>query len=143
MLANDDVTAAVFGIVGVIVGAIITSGVSVYLVRERDKKDARAARRIFQSELEEAAHAIGYAFDGKKWPPGWTKKAWSESWSTYRPTLAVAMEDDKGFGSLAEAYLFMELLETALAAGERPFVDDDEEFLKDASEAMKKAKEAL
>jgi uncharacterized membrane protein YdjX (TVP38/TMEM64 family) len=72
MLADADGVAAVFGLIGVIVGALITSIASFYLVRRREKKDARAARRIIQSELKEAAQAIHEALAAAEWPAGWT-----------------------------------------------------------------------
>jgi hypothetical protein len=143
MLADTDGVAAVFGLMGVIVGALITSIAGFYLVRRREKKDARAARRIIQSELKEAAQAIREALGAAEWPAGWTKKAWSESWSKYRPVLAVDMKDDQSFAAVASAYLFMELLETGLAAKKRPFVATDEPFLREVSKRINAAAIAL
>jgi len=112
-------------------------------VRRREKKDARAARRIIQSELKEAAQAIHEALGAAGWPAGWTKKAWSASWSKYRPVLAVEMKDDQDFAAVASAYLFMELLETGLAAKKRPFVATDEPFLREVSKRINTAAIAL
>jgi len=143
MLADADRVAAVFGLIGVIVGALITLIVGFYRVRRRDKKDARAARRIIQSELKEAAQAIHEALGAAEWPGGWTKKAWSESWSKYRPVLAVDMKDDRSFAAVASAYLFMGLLETGLAARKRPFVATNEQFLREVSKRINTAAIAL
>ena len=143
MLADADGVAAAFGLIGVIVGALITSIASFYLVRRREKKDARAARRIIQSELKEATQAIHEALGAAEWPAGWTKKAWSASWSKYRPVLAVDMKDDQSFAAVASAYLFMELLESGLAAKKRPFVATDEPFLREVSKRINAAAIAL
>ena len=143
MLADADGVAAAFGLIGVIVGALITSIASFYVVRRREKKDARAARRIIQSELKEATQAVHEALGAAEWPAGWTKKAWSESWSKYRPVLAVDMKDDQSFAAVASAYLFMELLESGLAAKKRTFVATDEPFLREVSKRINTAAIAL
>ena len=68
MLADADRVAAFFGLIGVIVGALITLIASFYRVRRREKKDARAARRIIQSDFKEAAQAIHGALGAAEWP---------------------------------------------------------------------------
>jgi gas vesicle protein len=153
MLADSDWVAAVFGLVGVLVGGLIASITSVYLASRREERDREAARRqeqmdlqrayrILRSELNEAVVAVTSALDTREWPTGWTRKAWSESWSKYRLTLAGGM-DDKGFDAVASAYLYMGLLETGLAADKRPFVDTDEPFLRRVSQRIQPAIDAL
>jgi hypothetical protein len=133
----------VAGLVGVVVGALLTAGTSVYMARRREKRDARAARRIIQSELKEAAQAVDEALDHKEWPTGWTKKTWSESWSMYRPTLALAIRDDEEFDKIATAYLDMGLLETGLAADKRGFIETDLPFLTRVSSQLRNAIRAI
>jgi hypothetical protein len=119
---------AIFGLAGVVVGGLLTAAVTFLFERRQEKREARVARRVMRSELEEATTAIEDALAGGEWPPGWDNKSWSQSWSTYRGVLAATMDDDD-FDKLARAYLHMELLQTGLAAGKRSFVEQDETFL--------------
>jgi hypothetical protein len=141
MLANDWIAGA-FALIGVIVGGLIASIASIYLVRHREKRDAQAARQIFESELTDAAEVISTALFYRKWPPGRTRTAWSRSWSMYRQALAADM-DRPEFIRVASAYSSMGLLETGLAAGERRLSGTDEEFLRDVSVRIPPAMSAL
>jgi hypothetical protein len=133
---SSDWLIAVIGLVGVVVGALLTAGTSIYTMRRREDRDARAARRVVESELKEAARAVKDMLEFKEWPPGWTNTTWSESWSMYRPALALAIRDDDQFQKIATAYLDMRLLQTGLAAGKRGFVTDDPTFLTHASQTI-------
>jgi hypothetical protein len=44
-------TAAIFGLVGVVIGALATGGVTYVMERLRDRKDGRVARRLLEREL--------------------------------------------------------------------------------------------
>jgi hypothetical protein len=44
-------TAAIFGLVGVVIGALITGGITYVMERLRDRKDGRVARRLLEREL--------------------------------------------------------------------------------------------
>lgn len=133
---------AIFGLVGVVVGGLLTGVVTLLLERRRENQEARVAQRIARSELGEAAKAVEDALAAGEWPPGWDKKRWSESWSTNRRVLAATMEDDD-FAKLARAYLHMELLQTGLAAGKRKFVEQDRTFLTTVSSYLSEAERLL
>jgi hypothetical protein len=132
------VTAAIFGVAGVIVGALVTGAVTYIFERRRERREARSARLVVRHELEEATKAVEDALAGKEWPPGWQNMRWSQSWSTYRPVLAATMEE-QDFAKLARAYLHMELLLAGFAAGKRGFVDADESFFAAAREHLAEA----
>jgi hypothetical protein len=134
----------VVGLVGVIVGGLLTGGVTYFLERRREKREARAAQLVMKSELEAAATAVEVALSGEepRWPPGWDRVGWSESWMTYRPALAKTM-NDVDFTKLARAYLQMQLLQTGLAAGERGLSNRDEVFLRKVKSALSEADEVL
>jgi hypothetical protein len=138
------VAEAWIGFVGVVIGSLVTFGATYFFEWRREKADARAARGVARSELGEAAKAVEDALSGPdpKWPPGWDRVGWSESWSTYRPVLAATM-NDTDFTKLARAYLHMRLLQTGLAGGERGFVEHDKAFLDDVKSALTEAKKAL
>lgn len=44
-------TAAIFGLVGVVIGALATGGVTYVMEHLRDRKDGRVARRLLEREL--------------------------------------------------------------------------------------------
>ena len=132
----------VAGLLGVVIGGLITGGTNLGMAWRREKREARAARRIIRSELEEAAEAVKVALEYKEWPAGWTKKTWSESWSIYRPSLALDIDDDE-FEKIATAYLLMGLLETGLAKGKRDFEENDPAFLTRVSPSLSAAIEAI
>jgi hypothetical protein len=133
---------AVFGLMGVVVGGLLTGVVAFYLERRREKQEAQVARSIARSELVEAARAIEDALAGDEWPPGWDKMRWSESWLTNRRVLAATMEEG-GFAKLARAYLDMQLLQTGLSAGRRKFVEQDKTFLTTAKSHLSEARPFL
>jgi hypothetical protein len=61
------VAEAIFGLVGVIVGALITGGVE-YFMRVRDEKaETRAAARLTHAELGHAEGLVAMALDSGKW----------------------------------------------------------------------------
>jgi hypothetical protein len=132
------------GFVGVVIGGLVTFGATYLFERRRERRDARAARGVVRSELGEAKKAVEDIFNGPdpKWPPGWDRVGWSESWSTYRPVLAATMNDED-FSKLARAYLHMQLLQTGLANGERGLVEHDRAFLNDVKSALKQATEVV
>jgi hypothetical protein len=138
------VAEASIGLVGVVIGSLVTFGATYLFERRRERRDGRAARGVVRSELGEADKAVDDALKepDPKWPPGWDRVGWSESWSTYRAVLATTMNDED-FSTLARAYLQMRLLQTGLAAGVRGFVDDDEAFLKGVKSALEDAKEVV
>jgi hypothetical protein len=140
---TNDFLVALIGLAGVIVGALVTAGTSLLMAWRHGVRDSRAARWIIRSDLREADEAVRSALEYKKWPPGWTNKSWSDSWSMYRPTLALAELDDKQSDKIAKAYLKMALLETGLAAGEREFNENDLRFMREASQAIGVAIKAL
>jgi hypothetical protein len=128
------------GLIGVVVGALCTAGTTVYMARRRETRDARAARRVILSEPKEAAKAVNDGLEHEKWPEGWTKRIWSESWSMYRPTLALAIRDDDQFDKIATAYLYMSLLQPGLAeAANRDLSTNDRKFLTEVSKALSDA----
>lgn len=134
----------VAALAGVVLGGLITGGVTFLMQWRRERRDANAARRVVESELTEAARAVSDALDGGGWPPGWDRwgKRWSESWAMYRPVLAVGMPDD-AFEKVAGAYLYMGLLENGLAAGPRELSTSDETFLRDVSSHVDAAKRMM
>jgi hypothetical protein len=75
------VTAAIFGLIGVLVGGLITAGTELFLQRRRERSDARAGRLLLEAELFQAQATINVALESDWWagrtsPP---VEAWRES----------------------------------------------------------------
>jgi hypothetical protein len=57
------VTAAIFGLIGVIIGALITGGVSYALQVRLERRELRAVARLMLQELSGSADLIRFALD--------------------------------------------------------------------------------
>ena len=136
------VSETVAGFLGVLLGGIITGGVTYWMQWRRERREARGARRVVESEIDEATAALTAIKGQEKWPPGWIQH-WSESWEAVRPALALDLSDDS-FKRIAEAYLYMSRLETGLAGRpHRGFVETDGPFLEEVSNSLDEARAAL
>ena len=135
-------SAAWFGLIGVVVGGLITGAVTFLLDHVREQREAERARVIAKSEIAEAGEAVRTAIDSGSWPAGWNTKTWAQSWTTIRSPLASTM-DDAAFSAVANAYSFMELLQNGLANGERGFQGNDAQFFGRSKAALEDAKPHL
>jgi hypothetical protein len=162
MMLAESLAAGWFGLVGVVLGGILTAGLTLYLDHTHWRRDANMARRLARSDLHAAEHALSVTEtnlrragadppesprDDQQWPIGWERVTWSQSWTGYRQGLAVSMDDD-GFERLATAFGFIEQFQNALAASRRPLTEttddrnDDREFLRDVRAAVDAARES-
>jgi hypothetical protein len=80
------VAEAIFGLVGVIVGAVVTGGVEFVAERRREAALLRKAARLVEAELDEAATIFeGALEDGKLWSG--SNRPEVPSWREYAPCL--------------------------------------------------------
>jgi hypothetical protein len=136
------VTEALFGLIGVVVGGVLTGAVAYVLERRRETREARIARRVMRAQFGQALKAVDDGLKGKNWPPGWRDKRWSDSWVAHRQALAAKMDDDD-FATLAHGALYMELLEVGFRKDPRPFGPNDEGFFEDVRNFVRDADEVL
>jgi hypothetical protein len=138
-------TAAIFGLVGVVVGAVVTGAVSWLLERRREAAEARAAARLLKSEVTAACEDIDSALHEGKWPIAY-RPTWRQSWSTYRRPLAVVMQAT-AFDEVAVAYSRMDQLQggfsAARAEDQRELSYADREFFTRTQPALETARERL
>jgi hypothetical protein len=122
-------TAGLFALAGVVVGAVATGLINLFLEKARQKTDMRTAVRLLKSEVQEALDAAHQALDDGMWPIAW-KKTWSQSWATYRQAVASGL-GEKDFETLARTYGRMDLFQGGLAADreDRQLSDTDRRFL--------------
>jgi hypothetical protein len=95
------VAEAVIGLIGVVVGGVLTGGVAYVLERRRETREAQIARRVMRAQFGQTLKAVDDGLKGKNWPPGWKGKRWSDSWVAHRQALAAKMSDDD-FATLAQ-----------------------------------------
>jgi hypothetical protein len=136
------VTEAAIGLIGVVVGGVLTGGVAYVLERRRETREAGIARRVMRAQFGQALKAVDDGLKGKNWPPGWKGKRWSDSWVAHRQVLAAKMSDDE-FATLAQGALYMELLQAGFETDPRPFGPGDEEFFEKVTQVVRGADEAL
>ena len=82
-------TAAIFGLIGVTLGALITGGTTYGMRRREERADMRAAARLVHSELGRAEGTLDVALGGERpevvIPPGGFP---SDEWQRYRDRFA-------------------------------------------------------
>jgi hypothetical protein len=136
------VTEAVIGLIGVVVGGVLTGGVAYILERRRETREAQIARRVMRAQFGQTLKAVDDGLKGKNWPPGWKGKRWSDSWVAHRQALAAKMSDDD-FAALAQGALYMELLQAGFEKDPRAFGPGDEEFFAKVTQVVGDADEVL
>jgi hypothetical protein len=89
-------TAAIFGLIGVIVGGLVTGGVQIWVEHLRKRGELRIAKRLVDSELHSVALDLGrLATDGIT-PAEWRKEQLlpSSAWREHRAILAELPDAD-------------------------------------------------
>src|ERR1700682_72082 len=116
-----DTTAAWFGVIGVVVGAVITGVISFVLERCRQKREYELNLQLVQADIEDVLRIAKDALDHDKWPPGLARKDWTSAWSTRCGPLAGGMDGD-AFKTVAAAFALVQQVESGLATkGDEPF----------------------
>jgi hypothetical protein len=106
-------TAAIFGLLGVIVGAVINGVVTAALQRRTDRADQRSAARLVRSEL------VGYrslALEAAQRPPDHLPQLQNATpvlWQSNRTVLARALSDQH-WALVARAYAHVDALVSVL-----------------------------
>jgi hypothetical protein len=98
-------TVAIFGLVGVIVGALVTGGADFLLERRREQREIRRARRLVANELATAAVWVEALLINKRLPQTSSDEVLFSlaEWDSYRQVLAGELNDETWEG-LSAAY---------------------------------------
>jgi hypothetical protein len=115
------VSAAIVGLVGVVVGALLAAMQSAWLERRRDARETTTAERLIMAALGVAKRQLDTTTASGRWWPASLPlplKTWSDQASKISPDIP---EDD--LGKLGTAFDVMEKL-NALAASSRTESDD-------------------
>jgi hypothetical protein len=133
----DSITPSIFGLVGVLVGGIITAGAN-YLLAVRKEKAEKAERshvreaetkkaaRIVDTEIEFALRVYRTILEKGKWPPQIIEVSFS--WDKYKETFALAVSND--------AWAALVVAEFALARLKEQLITMHDAADRDISEAV-------
>lgn len=99
-------TAAIFGLVGVIVGGLINAGVAAWQARHADRASARTGARLVALELGDAA-AVLLLNPGAAAHQEGRQQFSDAAWHAYRDALARTLSD-QDWDVLTQAYEVME-----------------------------------
>lgn len=111
-------SAAIFGLIGVVVGALVTGGVDYVMQRRREKAELRQARRVVAGELSDLWYQLETITAGDRWP-GEVPEEWfaSRMWEAHRPVLASQLSDED-WNELARIYSIATKFRAMFGAGE-------------------------
>jgi hypothetical protein len=103
------VLAAIFGLIGVLVGAGVTGGVDVLLARRHDEADRRQAKRMVATEIHTLWVHLSLLVGTKQIPRLRGEELERrflpvEVWNTHRASLARAITDDEDWQELFVFY---------------------------------------
>lgn len=144
---------ALFGLVGVVIGGVITAGSNLLIERqrrghekeiqgERDKLELRAGVRLVLSELEEIDYAIRDAVRGRGFNPD--KRLPAYAWADHKAILATRLEDSVWL-SVTNAYRETNELNWRLAGRlvRVPLDNDEKEWFREPWLSVRGAQQAL
>jgi hypothetical protein len=138
-------TAAIFGLIGVIIGGLITSGVELFRDSFRERRGLRSAVRLVDDELGYVVAALDNVLEVGKWRPqqdDLERSAWEES----KPLLAAALELNDWRG-IVIAYLHMDNFvaqsQVAEMRGDQEFANGEEELLRERLDAIENVQKRL
>lgn len=147
-------------LLGVVIGALATGGITLGIGFVQSRREKGVARRLAAADVADALRALKdtqanmcaerdwpvggdeWNKEDRTWPPGWDRANWTQSWQSYRETLASAIPEQR-FAEVARAFGIMTQLQNSLAAGARPFKATDEAFIKDVANRVRAAALAL
>ena len=101
---------AIFGLVGVIIGAVVASVGDLALERRRERKAVRRAARLVGFELVEIYAVLGAAAIGRDpFPADKKERLSTNAWQDFRDTLAGGLAAE-AWTRLATAYRVIEMV---------------------------------
>jgi hypothetical protein len=133
--------AAIFGLVGVLVGGLLTGGFDYFMAWRRDRLDVRAASRVVAGELLLNAMHLVSAAQSHRWNP--IRMNRRDRYEECSMTLARALPGDDE-RDLSSAYVALRTVELAAEQARwADFTADDWTTLVDALTAIRSGLDAL
>jgi hypothetical protein len=85
-------TGAIFGLIGVVVGGLISGGLSLILEWRKERVAARVAARLIREDLLPVSLGIEDVFGGRAWLRDPDRRSREQSWVEHRSRLATVMK---------------------------------------------------
>jgi hypothetical protein len=98
---SSPVTAAIFGLIGVVVGGLLTGGVDYFLQRRTDKAEQKRAKRLVGEEVNTIVFALEEIVEDGHLPTRGLTEEWRGQylsvveWPQQKTALALALNDDE------------------------------------------------
>jgi hypothetical protein len=116
---------AIFGLIGVVVGAVLTGGVEWWRERRRENLAGHATLRLLRHELTRARGILAATKNNRVWwPQPWTLP--TALWLDERKLLASVIDRDEDWFVISNAFFELEDLNLYLAALREQHGDDVE-----------------
>lgn len=109
-------TAAIFGLIGVVVGAAVNGVVSYLLASRHEKADAKAAARLVHSELRAHLHVLDSVLKAGTFGEIPPDPPTVDEWAAHRSILARTLSND-AWANIAWSYNDMAVLASAYKSG--------------------------
>jgi hypothetical protein len=111
------VTAAIFGLIGVVVGALLTAAREYLMARRQERAAARANARLLKVDLQRALDAIEHCLLPGRPPKAgpWDQELGADGWSDRLNLLATTMRDDD-WEPVATAFVLVEKVRHGIAS---------------------------
>lgn len=155
-LAATDWTAAIAGIVGVVVGGAITTAGTVWTQRRADRRERDAEAReltatvwLLHSNLLEVSASLEAVERDRVWQAPTSGEQWLTLWQDRSSALAGAMSKDgletsqEEFEIVAESFLITRVLLWRASREERDLSEDDRELIRAWQEKIQEALKIL
>ena len=119
-------TEAIFGLVGVVVGGLISGGLSLMLEGRKERVAARVAARLVREDLLPVSLRIEDVFGGRAWPQHPDSKRRERSWVEHRSRLATVMKYED-YAAVVQAQIAADRFEAWFAnRADRPGLTEDD-----------------
>jgi hypothetical protein len=96
-------TEAIFGLIGVIIGGLISGGINLFLQQRKERLSAKVSARLVRDDLYLAACWIEDAVTEGEWEYGSDRKINEQAWNDHRAQLAAVLAYDD-YASVGLAY---------------------------------------
>jgi hypothetical protein len=135
---------AIFGLLGVIIGGLLTGAVSFIFERRRERIQARADARLILINYKVFSLYIDEALNGDAWPSILPNIEWSYNiWLSARPNLAATLSRDDWDAIEAGMHLIEDAIETHKERVGQPIDPRDKVLLPAQADTARQATEVL
>lgn len=138
LVASADLTTAIFGLGGVLLGALIAATAQVWTTfraerqqRREDVASFQAGARLLLSELDQIDAFLDRLETQNEWESPPESARWTTAWETERRSTATGVRDVASFRAIANGFLVAVMIEsTARQRNGKPLGEDELSYVK-------------